>query len=134
MGEAVSGIVKDALQRAEEIVASDLTLAECDRALIRAHATGTLSELETAHRRSRLETVSILWTRLTIEGAILERARRRFPVEPIRTLDALHLASALVARTAVPGLVVLSLDKRVRDNAAALGFSVLPRPAELPSP
>jgi predicted nucleic acid-binding protein len=134
MGEAASGVIKDVLHRAEAIVASDLTLAECDRALIRAHATGILSELETARRRNLLEASSLLWTRLTVDGAVLERARRRFPVEPIRTLDALHLASALVARAAVPDLEFLSLDKRVRDNAAALGFVVLPRFVEPPSP
>jgi hypothetical protein len=63
---------------------------------------------------------------LRIGGEVLERARRRFPVEPVRTLDALHLASALAARAAIPGLDLLSLDQRVRDNGAALGFDLLP--------
>jgi hypothetical protein len=34
--------------------------------------------------------------------------------EPTRTLDAIRLASALVARTAIAGLMLLSLDDRVR--------------------
>jgi len=49
-----------------------------------------------------------------------------FPVEPIRTLDAIHLASAILARAAVPDLALLSLDERVRANGRALGFTVLP--------
>lgn len=56
----------------------------------------------------------------------MERARRPFPVEPIRTLDALHLASALVARSAEAGLMLLTLDQRVRENAQRLGFETLP--------
>jgi hypothetical protein len=41
-------------------------------------------------------------------------------------LDAFHLASALAVRSAVSALTLLSLDKRVRENGAALGFDILP--------
>jgi hypothetical protein len=57
---------------------------------------------------------------------VLEAAKRPFPNEPVRTLDAIHLASALLARSAISGLALLSLDLRVRAAAAALGFKVLP--------
>jgi predicted nucleic acid-binding protein len=56
----------------------------------------------------------------------VERARRPFPLEPIRTLDALHLAAALHFQHELLGLTVLSLDARVRQNAEALGLPVLP--------
>jgi len=46
-------------------------------------------------------------------------------VEPVRTLDALHLASVVVVGAAVD-LDVATCDKRVRENADALGFKVLP--------
>jgi hypothetical protein len=36
----------------------------------------------------------------------------------------MHLATALVARSAVAGLAVLSLDDRVRRAATRLGFPV----------
>ncbi|OGP87951.1 MAG: hypothetical protein A2156_01605 [Deltaproteobacteria bacterium RBG_16_48_10] len=49
-----------------------------------------------------------------------------FPREPIRTMDALHLASALLLRSAISGLTMLSLDERIRTNALELGFAVLP--------
>lgn len=55
--------------------------------------------------------------------------RRSFPLEPIRSLDALHLGAALFVRTTVPDLRVLTLDKRVSDNARLLGFPVEPSPA-----
>ena len=49
-----------------------------------------------------------------------------FPGDPIRTLDALHLASLLFARSAVAGLRLLSLDERVRQAAKGLGVAVEP--------
>lgn len=51
---------------------------------------------------------------------------RPFPIEPLRTLDALHLATALSVR--VPGEIVgfACLDERLRASAAALGFVLLP--------
>jgi hypothetical protein len=39
---------------------------------------------------------------------------------------ALHIGSALVARSAVPGLRLLSLDERIRENAERLGFETVP--------
>jgi predicted nucleic acid-binding protein len=56
----------------------------------------------------------------------VERARQPFPGEPIRTLDAIHLASALVARTAIAGLTLLSLDDRVRKAGKKLGLDIIP--------
>ena len=64
---------------------------------------------------------------MRISDEIVSRARRPFPVEPIRTLDALHLASALVVRAAEPELTVLSLNERVRDCTLALGLGLLPK-------
>ena len=64
---------------------------------------------------------------MAIGPAVIDRARRPFPVEPIRTLDALHLASALGAKEALDDLFMLSLDHRVRAAARAVGLGVLPR-------
>ena len=41
-------------------------------------------------------------------------------------LDALHLATVEKLSAAVPGLIVLSTNERVRRNAEALGFEVRP--------
>lgn len=128
LAEDTAEDVQAALRQAGQVAASDLTIAECDRALIRGHATGVLSEWEMTRRRTLLETSSLHWTLFKVDGEVLERARRRFPQEPVRTLDALHLASALIARSLIPDLALLTLDKRVRDNGAALGFTLLPQP------
>jgi hypothetical protein len=56
----------------------------------------------------------------------VDRAIEPFPEEPIRALDAVHLASALTARSDVAGLKFLSLDERLRKSAHNLGLSLLP--------
>jgi predicted nucleic acid-binding protein len=119
--------VKELLEQAEIICASSLTVVECHRALVRSHALGKISEHEAGQRRGFLETAVQSWAMLDLAPEILGRARRRFPEEPLRTLDALHLASALTAKVAMPDLALLSLDSRVRASGEALGFDVLPR-------
>ena len=115
-----------ALAAADVVIASDLTVIECDRAIARAVALGELDETDALERQGRLNAVSAGWTLIGLHDEIVERARRPFPIEPIRTLDAIHIASALTARKAVPDLTMLSLDGRVREVAVALGFRLLP--------
>lgn len=66
------------------------------------------------------------WVTLEMTGRVLDRARARFPHEPVRTLDALHLASAGMFLEAHGSLTMVSLDERIRENAAALGLAVAP--------
>ncbi len=66
------------------------------------------------------------WDVLALTPMLLAGARRPFPFEPVRALDAIHLAAAATARREIPDLKVLSLDQRVRRNAEALGFAVVP--------
>jgi predicted nucleic acid-binding protein len=126
LGEPRSREVADALEDSAGVIASDLTLVECERVLIRAWSTGLLSEAERIGQSSDLARVAAHWTRLRVDEDVVERARRPFPLEPIRTLDALHLASALVARSIAPELAILTLDQRVRENAGRLGFETAP--------
>jgi predicted nucleic acid-binding protein len=119
--------VRELLGAAEIIVASDLTLVECDRVLIRAAALGELTEAEAADRRAQLASAATHWHQLRVAPEVIERARQPFPGEPVRTLDALHLASALLGRSAVRGLGLFSLDERVRGAGRKLGLEVFPR-------
>jgi predicted nucleic acid-binding protein len=121
--------VRQELAGADLVIASDLTLIECDRVILRATALGELTEAEAADRRAHLATAAAHWHVLRIAPEVVDRARRPFPGEPLRTLDAIHLASVLVARSAVAGLALLSLDERIRAGAARLGLSVRPEPA-----
>jgi predicted nucleic acid-binding protein len=127
LGEARGEEVVDALQGATRIIASDLTLVECERVLIRAWSTGLMSETERVDQGAVLNRVATHWTRLRLDDGVAERARRPFPLEPVRTLDALHLASALLARSLAPEVQLLTLDQRIRENAERLGFVTVPR-------
>jgi predicted nucleic acid-binding protein len=127
-GEGPGKDVVGALRAASEVIASDLTLVECDRVIHRAVATGGITEVEGLERRADLNRASAHWDVLHLDGPVIERARGTFPVEPVRTLDALHLAAALRLRGTVPDLELLTLDERVRMNARALGLAVRPVP------
>jgi predicted nucleic acid-binding protein len=118
--------IYDLLASAETVTACDLTLIECDRTIWRAASVGTLDEGDVAGVRKRLASVAQHWTVLPFSPQIVARARQPFPSEPIRTLDALHVATALHARAAFPDLAMLSLDERVRRVAGSLGLPVLP--------
>ena len=94
LDEAQSQDVLHLLIAAQAVVASDLTLIECDRVLLRAAALGELTEGEAADRCAHLTTAASQWHLLRISPEIVDRARQPFPGEPIRTLDAIHLVTA----------------------------------------
>ena len=105
-------------------VTSALTIAEAARALLRARAAGRLTvEQERAAARAlrRFERRCFL---VAVTDAVLARVGRRFPIEPIRTLDAVHLATAELLGEPPPLTVLVTRDVRVRDNARALGYAI----------
>jgi hypothetical protein len=120
--------VLETLRTSPKVVCSRLTLIESHRAIRRAVVVGELREADAAEVRAALAQAAARWAILEISSEVAARAEQAFPVEPIRTLDALHLASALVLLHAVPDLVVVTTDLRVRDNAVQLGFDVFPPP------
>jgi len=126
LDEASGSDVREVLTTSEVVVASDLTLIESDCVLLRAVALDELTEAEAADRRRHLMTAASHWHLLRISPEIVDRARQPFPGEPTRTLDAIHLASALIARGTVAGLALLSVDERIRRAAAPLGLRVRP--------
>ena len=126
LGENAAPRVREVLSKAELVMASDLTVLECDRVLVRAVALGEIAEAAAAGRRTHLNAAAAHWHLLRLSTEIMDRARQRFPAEPIRTLDAIHLASALAARSGVAGLELLSLDDRIRRAGEQLGFRLQP--------
>ena len=126
LDEPSAATVRQLLGASEITVSSDLTLIECDRVLLRAVALKELTEAEAADRRAHLAAAAAHWQMLRIAPDIVDRARQPFPGEPIRTLDAIHLASLMVGRSAVRGLGLLSLDDRVRKAAKGLGVDTVP--------
>ena len=101
-------------------------MIECDRALYRHQTLGHLDADRVEALREELAAVASAWHVQPIAPEIVERARQRFPDDNVRTLDAIHLASALSTRARLGDIDLLTLDDRVRENATALGFRVLP--------
>ena len=126
LGEDRGMSARAQLAAAAAVSTSDLTLIECDRTLRRAVATGRLTAEESSRLQAVVDTASAHWTLYGMDAEIVHRSRRSFPREPIRALDAVHLATALAVRNLFPGVRVLSFDDRIRGNAAALGFDVVP--------
>jgi predicted nucleic acid-binding protein len=127
LGEEAGRRVREVLRRAVLVTASDLTLIECDRVLVRAVTLGEIDEATAADRRAHLNTVAAHWHLWRLSLDIVDRARRPFPAEPVRTLDAIHLASALAVHSVVPNMELLSLDDRIRRAGEQLGFQLQPR-------
>ena len=105
-------------------VTSALTLAEAGRAIIRARATGRLTVPEEQAAVRALRTFERRCFILDVDRAVLARVRRPFPIEPIRTLDAVHLATTELLGEAPQVVTIVTRDVRVRDNARALGYIV----------
>lgn len=118
--------IANVLAEAELIISSDLTMLECERVLVRGSAVGELSGGELNSRQVMLRTAAQHWMLLSFDPPVIERAQRPFPNEPIRTLDALHLAFALEAGQMIPDVRILSLDRRIRKAARDLGMEVCP--------
>ncbi len=98
-----------------ELVTSRLTEYEVwnrihARDLMRTHADAT-----------RLLLARVAW--LELHPEVLERARHPFPV-PVRTLDALHLASLTFLRERGRPVTLATYDQRMAETAAAMGIPV----------
>ncbi len=126
LGERRGEEVRRALAHSERVVSSTLTQVECARTLARGVASGRVGRGDELAALRLLDEAVARWVVLEMSGRVLTRARGTFPVEPVRTLDALHLATAMVFREALPDLVVVSMDDRIRANAEALGLPVIP--------
>lgn len=107
-----------------KVVTSALTFSEASRAIIRARVMGRLTIHEEQVAVQALRTFERRCFVLAVDQAVLDRARRLYPVEPIRTLDAIHLATAEVLGEAPALVTIVTRDDRVIKNAEALGYRV----------
>ena len=105
-------------------IASALTFAEAARAIVRARLAERLpSDAERAAVRA-LRRVERRCYVVGVTDEILARVGRPFPVEPVRTLDALHIATVESLGEAPQLMSVVTRDHRVRENVKALGYVV----------
>ena len=123
LAEERSEEVRLALESATSLLTSSLTFVEVERALLRVGAEGVLREGDIQRLRGMLHRLRPECSVMEVSEDVLERASRAFPVEPVRTLDALHLATALEFARGYHDLRILSHDRRISDNAEALGLA-----------
>ena len=121
--EGVLKLIQSELVR----VTSAITIVEIERALRRATREGRVNAAQVREARRWVREFRDSCDVIAVEDMVLERASRDFEVEPVRTLDALHIASALLWEERLGALAIASCDKRVRDNATAHGMDVLPQ-------
>ena len=105
-------------------VTSVLTLSEAGRAIIRARTTGRLTAEDEKAAVRALRTFERRCFLLDLDRTVLDRVRRPFPVEPIRTLDAIHLATAELLDEPPQLVTIVTRDEGVRANARALGYGI----------
>jgi len=108
-----SPAVEERIRRASLLVTSRLSLVEAARALVRLR----LASAATEARLGDVERdIAALWARCDLwelTPAVCELARHVAPGKPLRTLDALHLATFVVARRRIEGLQMLTVDDRL---------------------
>jgi predicted nucleic acid-binding protein len=97
------------------LVTSRLSLVESARALLRVRLQGAASESRLADLRREIDG---LWNRCELwelSPAVCNLAALLAPDMALRTLDALHLATYLSARTRIEGLEMLTADHRLQE-------------------
>jgi uncharacterized protein len=109
-------------------VASELTRVEALRTIDRARLLAQLPDEEVALRREGVLAILAGFHMAGVNAAVLERAADPFPTL-VRTLDAIHLATALLVRAEHEDLVFATHDRQLAIAARSVGFQVLGAPA-----
>ena len=114
----------DELRRCEALVSSELVVVEALRTLDRLRLQGSVSVEEAAARRQAIDDWLEAVDLVLLQRPILARASEPLPA-PLGTLDALHLATALVwqDRTRQP-LVMATHDRDLGLAARSFGMQV----------
>lgn len=117
----------DRLRRWAEIsrpVSSVLTRVECLRTIDRARVRLRLPDAEVAERREAVLEQLEGFDLVPLEAPVLDRAAEPFPTA-LGSLDALHLATALLLRSRVRDLTFATHDTGLAIAARAVGFRVV---------
>ena len=104
------------------VVSSELIEIECRRVLHRCRLAGELADEALTVARERLDDVLAGIDLLEMSRQIKQRAMDPFPVN-VRTLDALHVATALLVGEAAGGVALFSHDEGMNRCARSLGIT-----------
>jgi predicted nucleic acid-binding protein len=115
-------------RRIRRPLASELVRLECRRTIDRARIREGLGDEVVAQQRAAVLEVLDTFDVVPVDGVVLERAGEPFPTL-LSSLDAIHLATALLARTQVENLHFATHDRELGTAARAMGFNVLGLPS-----
>lgn len=107
-----------------EPVSSQLIAVECLRAIDRARLRNIVDEATTARDRASVLEALATFHLSPIDDAVMSRAADPFPTS-VGSLDAIHLATALVLRLDYPQLQFVTHDAELATAARSMGFAVL---------
>ncbi len=122
LGEKALPKLGAVMSSANKVVTSSLTALEANRGILRAERQQRVTSAASTSLKELLARTTAQWDLLEITPGIRIRAGEPFPVEPVRTLDAIHLATALQFARVFPGLPVLTYDERILANLEPLGL------------
>ncbi len=114
--------------RITNAVASELIRLECLRTIDRARVRLGLPDAEVADRRAAVLEAIETFSLVPIDRPILERAADPLPTI-LGSLDAIHLASAVLARETLEDLSLATHDQELALAARAVGFRVFGAPS-----
>jgi uncharacterized protein len=114
------------LLRQHDCVTSAVLPVELRSALRRRVSEGTLDEERVPEILKRFASDRAFWAVVEVARDVLTIAETLLSTHPLRTLDAIHVASAqlFAARITAPELVFVSADTRQTDAAAAVGMAI----------
>ncbi len=111
--------------RVKKAFASRLLAVELGRAIDRARLAGTINDDEVATLRGEADAAVASIALVGLTDSILERASDPMPTS-LKTLDALHLATAVELRAETEGeLLFATHDSRLANAAKAMRFKVI---------
>lgn len=124
------------LMRRHDCVTSAVTTVELRSALRRRAADGSLEGGRVAEIVRRITSDRAFWTLVSVSAEVLVAAEALVAAHPLRTLDAIHVASAQLfgARLGSPAPIFVSADARQTTAAAVVGMTtslIEPKPADL---
>lgn len=108
----------------EHALSSELIRVEALRTIDRARVLLQLNDGEIAERRAGVLQTLAGFRIARVNRRVLARAADPFPTL-VRTLDAIHLATADLARTTTKDLLFATHDHQLGQAAAAIGFQVI---------
>ncbi len=112
--------IEERIEAADTLLTSRLSLVESERALLRLRWSRSVSEERLA---DAARAMGDLWSHCDIwelTEEVCHTAMQVAPAHPVRTLDALHLATYLLARRRIGRLELLTADRRLERAARSI--------------